>query len=67
MNNLDINNIWNEYPRPQLERKDWINLNGPWLYSITEEWSNKPSKADGIILILLKRILFGMKKILKFL
>ena len=49
--NLDINNIWNEYPRPQLERKDWINLNGPWLYSITEEWSNKPSKADGIILI----------------
>ena len=27
--NLDINNVWQEYPRPQLERKEWINLNGP--------------------------------------
>ena len=49
--NLDVNNVWNEYPRPQLERKDWINLNGPWLYSVTGKWSNKPKKADGIILI----------------
>ena len=48
--NLDVNNVWNEYPRPQLERKDWINLNGPWLYSVTGKWSNKPKKADGIIL-----------------
>ncbi|QQO09612.1 glycoside hydrolase family 2 protein [Breznakiella homolactica] len=24
----------NEYPRPQLERKDWINLNGEWTYKI---------------------------------
>ena len=28
--NLDKNNIWQEYPRPQLERKDWLNLNGYW-------------------------------------
>ena len=49
--NLDVNNVWNEYPRPQLERKDWINLNGPWLYSVTGKWSNKPKNADGIILI----------------
>ena len=49
--NLDVNNIWNEYPRPQLERKNWINLNGPWLYSISGIWSNKPKKPDGIILI----------------
>ena len=49
--NLDINNIWKEYPRPQLERKEWINLNGPWLYSITEINSPKPKKADGIIIV----------------
>lgn len=22
-----------EYPRPQFERKDWINLNGRWTYT----------------------------------
>ena len=49
--NLDINNVWKEYPRPQLQRKEWINLNGPWLYSITEMSSPKPKKADGIILV----------------
>ena len=49
--NLNINNIWKEYPRPQLERKEWINLNGPWLYSITEIDSPKPKKADGIIIV----------------
>ena len=32
--NLDYKNVWKEYPRPQLERKDWINLNGPWKYVI---------------------------------
>ncbi len=24
-----------EYPRPQLVRGDWANLNGPWAYAIT--------------------------------
>jgi len=23
-------NVWREYPRPQLVRKEWVNLNGPW-------------------------------------
>ena len=23
-----------EYPRPQFERADWVNLNGEWNYSI---------------------------------
>ena len=50
-NNLDVNNIWKGYPRPQLQRKDWINLNGFWLYSITDLDSIKPNKADGIILV----------------
>ena len=50
-NNLDPNNIWKEYPRPQLERKEWINLNGFWLYSISEIGMTKPKKVDGTILI----------------
>ena len=32
--NLDYKNVWKEYPRPQLERKEWMNLNGPWKYVI---------------------------------
>ena len=34
--NLSSNKIWQEYPRPQLERKDWLNLNGIWSYKITD-------------------------------
>ena len=30
-------NAWQEYPRPQLVRKDWQNLNGLWDYAITAE------------------------------
>ena len=50
-NNLDPTNIWKEYPRPQLEGKEWINLNGFWLYSISEIGMTKPKKVDGTILI----------------
>ena len=49
--NLDPKKVWNEYPRPQLERKDWLNLNGFWSYSITDINSGKPVKFDGKILV----------------
>ena len=39
-----------EYPRPQLERKEWLNLNGQWFYSVTEIVSPKPKEVDGTIL-----------------
>ena len=26
-----------EYPRPQMTRREWINLNGPWDYAILEK------------------------------
>ena len=48
---LDQNKIWQEYPRPQLERKDWINLNGPWKYSIRTGDSLSPNPHDGYILV----------------
>ena len=49
--NLDQNKIWQEYPRPQLERKDWINLNGPWKYSIRRPEDLSPNPHDGYILV----------------
>ncbi len=44
-------NAWQEYPRPQLVRKDWLNLNGLWDYAITPRNSAKPEKWDGTILV----------------
>ncbi len=40
-----------EYPRPQLVRNDWLNLNGLWDYAITANGSNAPSAYAGQILV----------------
>ena len=40
-----------EYPRPQLEREGWLNLNGLWGYSITPLAANEPTAWDGEILV----------------
>src|SRR5438876_2800600 len=44
-----------EYPRPQLVRTEWLNLNGLWDYAITEQkpeaQSPKPEHWDGQILV----------------
>ena len=29
---LTADNVWQEYPRPSMLRKDWMNLNGVWQY-----------------------------------
>ena len=42
---------WAEYPRPQMVRKDWANLNGLWDYAITNKGDAKPEKWDGKILV----------------
>ncbi|MDR3267503.1 MAG: beta-galactosidase [Tannerella sp.] len=39
-----------EYPRPLLERKDWLNLNGTWEYAIRDKDSIQPASFDGKIL-----------------
>ena len=39
-----------EYPRPQLARQGWINLNGPWDYAINDN-RRFPQKFDGQILV----------------
>lgn len=41
-----------EYPRPQLKRGNWQNLNGLWQYAITpQSTSTIPSSFDGQILV----------------
>jgi beta-galactosidase/beta-glucuronidase len=30
-------NAWREYPRPQMRRKDWLNLNGLWNYTVASK------------------------------
>lgn len=34
-------NVWQAYPRPQLKRTDWKNLNGSWEYQITNMAARK--------------------------
>jgi hypothetical protein len=61
---VDPTNALNEYPRPQLQRKKWQNLNGIWEYSITDSSSNLPTKFDGQILVPypIESALSGVKK-----
>ena len=47
---IDVENVLPEYPRPLLERPDWLNLNGLWDYSITAI-DKDYSKPDGKILV----------------
>ncbi len=45
-------NVWQSYPRPQLERAAWINLNGTWNYSVTDHNADRKSVAyEGEILV----------------
>jgi beta-galactosidase/beta-glucuronidase len=44
-------NPWPEYPRPQLVREDWQNLNGLWDYVILPRGSAVPDAFQGRILV----------------
>ena len=53
-----------EYPRPQMTRKDWTNLNGLWDYAIRGRADASVARYDGQILVPfpLESALSGVKK-----
>ena len=40
-----------EYPRPQMTRQRWQNLNGLWEYAVTNKDDKAPRRAQGVILV----------------
>jgi beta-galactosidase/beta-glucuronidase len=44
-------NAHREYPRPQLVRSQWENLNGLWDYAIRPRSESSPARYDGSILV----------------
>ena len=44
-------NAWREYPRPQMVRANWTNLNGLWQYAVTKDAPGCPAKWAGEILV----------------
>ncbi|HRS24448.1 MAG TPA: glycoside hydrolase family 2 TIM barrel-domain containing protein [Paludibacteraceae bacterium] len=48
---IDVNNVLPEYPRPLMERSEWMNLNGLWNYAILPVGKPAPSAFDGKILV----------------
>lgn len=44
-------NAWRSYPRPQLKRARWLNLNGLWDYAIASDSAPQPARMDGQILV----------------
>ena len=46
------NHVWPEYPRPQMVRERWLNLDGLWNYQIThKDQTNIPGGHAGKILV----------------
>lgn len=44
-------NVWRSYPRPQMKRVAWANLNGQWDYAIRPKAALRPATMDGRILV----------------
>lgn len=44
-------NVLPEYPRPLMERSQWMNLNGEWEYAVRPVGATEPTTFDGNILV----------------
>ena len=61
---VDPHNVLPEYPRPQLVRDNWVNLNGLWDYAVTKKDDPQPSGFAGKILVpfCIESALSGVKR-----
>ena len=48
---IQPDSIWQEYPRPQMARSEWLNLNGLWEYAIAPVDQDSPPDFTGQILV----------------
>src|SRR5688572_30923343 len=48
---IDPANPFPDYPRPQMERGNWTNLNGLWNYAVTVKDATNASSWSGKILV----------------
>ena len=48
---VTVDTAWREYPRPQMVRSRWQNLNGLWDYALTPKDAPRPGAFDGEILV----------------
>ena len=62
-------NCWRSYPRPQMVREGWTNLNGEWDYAVTSVTNTpgRPEKWDGKIRVpfCIESALSGVGRLLK--
>ena len=64
-NDINPDNVWGEYPRPQLVRGDWMNLNGVWKFgSLTSLEASLPETMTQEILVpfCVESAISGIKK-----
>lgn len=61
---VDPDHLFPGYPRPMLERNEWLNLNGLWEYAVLDSSESEQESRDGRILVpfCIESALSGVKR-----